>query len=717
VPYGFVRSGTASWATKPIGHLPLSLAALLLIRHAISAATPKAIRFNAVMDPGFFPTDETQAVTQALSAVSTPTILLPAQEASFGNLSILAAHLPLELLYINTHGNEKSMQLHSDAWEGFQVEQMVRLNSLPVVFNNSCISWTGVGASFIRAGARGYLGTLWSVHADRAAAMARTIMSASARAEVPLAASLARAASDHSSDRAYIYIGPVGALLRYDEAATADTHAQFSRIDTYLAALGEMSSLDVPMHGTTPERLYRAIQSQCTALLADENILPEDRLPLGILELGVVLGHFRSFQLTGKEADQLVAHCERLHGQYRATPDLRATAELDIARKKALLLEHRGDIPGAIAIYEAGVAGPAHQSKIAASGWLHLGYSNLLRALHEWDAAESHARTAREILRDTQDTYHELRALGTLGQLLKRKRQFEDALKLAEEGLALARRVHDRNEEVAFAMDVAQLTLVATTTGTRTAAQALAAAREARKTAAANSHTTGQLKAMGLEGGSLRAAGDFAEARRVARAGLAIAKALEDRQEILSFTLDLGMVHREFHEWEEALARFQETVIQALISDELEKLPLTLSLALEVAESSGRVDLSYRTLWQHVQMLCKVPERAQHIMVPILVNHLKKRAAQDPAPMTLAGVSLLLEALMEGVTSRPTDHPGVLYEVLHLIRFALVGDRVRASEIAQSLDEVTGNAFESTAWLATPLPSLARPIAARERRG
>jgi hypothetical protein len=41
--------------------------------------------------------------------------------------------------------------------------QTVASQTSPIVFNNSCWSWSGIADSFLVAGARGYIGTLWAV--------------------------------------------------------------------------------------------------------------------------------------------------------------------------------------------------------------------------------------------------------------------------------------------------------------------------------------------------------------------------------------------------------------------------------------------------------------------------------------------------------------------------------------------------------------------------
>jgi len=50
----------------------------------------------------------------------------------------------------------------------------VASQSSPVVFNNTCWSWSDVGAFFLSCGARGYIGTLWAIKNDAAVVGART---------------------------------------------------------------------------------------------------------------------------------------------------------------------------------------------------------------------------------------------------------------------------------------------------------------------------------------------------------------------------------------------------------------------------------------------------------------------------------------------------------------------------------------------------------------
>ena len=46
--------------------------------------------------------------------------------------------------------------------------------SSPIVFNNTCWSWSEVASFFLACGARAYIGTLWDIHNDAAVLAART---------------------------------------------------------------------------------------------------------------------------------------------------------------------------------------------------------------------------------------------------------------------------------------------------------------------------------------------------------------------------------------------------------------------------------------------------------------------------------------------------------------------------------------------------------------
>lgn len=121
VPYTFLRKCSEDWSTKTTGH---------------AAGDPTLIILTELFD---------------------------------GEL------LPVEFLHFNTHGNQREIEL---ADGGLPAWKLLRqgLPSRPFVFNNSCLSRIGVSREFIRAGARGYIGTLWPVDAEQAARLATAVL-------------------------------------------------------------------------------------------------------------------------------------------------------------------------------------------------------------------------------------------------------------------------------------------------------------------------------------------------------------------------------------------------------------------------------------------------------------------------------------------------------------------------------------------------------------
>nr|WP_315249420.1 CHAT domain-containing protein [uncultured Duganella sp.] len=146
--------------------------------------------------------------------------------------------LSTALVLIAAHGAERAIELE----QGHSVRDSEiadwRLTGSPLVFNNSCSSWTEVGQAFLRAGARAYVGTLWDVTHESASNFANCLLQQMldrpfdgvARA-LTLAAAHRAADATAAYDGAYIYVGlpqasarlapPVNRFERLENAALA----------------------------------------------------------------------------------------------------------------------------------------------------------------------------------------------------------------------------------------------------------------------------------------------------------------------------------------------------------------------------------------------------------------------------------------------------------------------------------------------------------------
>jgi hypothetical protein len=210
IPYTFVRNSDHDWSTKPIGHVATDGRLMVATHVWLGTQTPAKAPFAAIFDPGFFETSESRDVAAAMDRQSAHPIVFSNTAATLDGLR-MASHLPLDLIFFNTHGSDDSIVLEAQTFREYKLKneslvQWVVLDSAPIVFNNSCLSWRGVGREFVRVGARGYVGTLWPVSAPKAARFAARAMGALVNG-ASVAAAICQAGLDDETRRAYIYAG------------------------------------------------------------------------------------------------------------------------------------------------------------------------------------------------------------------------------------------------------------------------------------------------------------------------------------------------------------------------------------------------------------------------------------------------------------------------------------------------------------------------------
>lgn len=240
-PYHFAAHDGRSWAEKPIGHVAGDMS-LLLLDELYGEAPHVQAGFDVLFDPGYIATVETSGVLSKLDGAASYPLLLAGPAGSSLALTWLAPTLPIELLFFNSHGSENGLMLADMPMPlpASKIVQRTTLRARPIVFNNSCLSWVGVGREFVRAGARGYIGTLWSVHEAQAAEFAKAAVGAMTSVDAPVASALRCAGAAGVDARAYIFIGTTATRLRRVKAASRNDAGD----STLPAALLILHSLD-----------------------------------------------------------------------------------------------------------------------------------------------------------------------------------------------------------------------------------------------------------------------------------------------------------------------------------------------------------------------------------------------------------------------------------------------------------------------------------------
>lgn len=154
-----------------IAHLPRQIASVLVPGAGRAEADePPPVSFGVIFDAlGAVVATESEAyVAQLAEGLSVPVVLsgLRAQQEA---LQEVLQRLDTDLVVLIAHGERDHIV---DAVNGLIPAALIqtwRLRGRPLIFNNSCTSWTSTGEAFLRAGAGGMIATLWPVPNDVAA--------------------------------------------------------------------------------------------------------------------------------------------------------------------------------------------------------------------------------------------------------------------------------------------------------------------------------------------------------------------------------------------------------------------------------------------------------------------------------------------------------------------------------------------------------------------
>jgi hypothetical protein len=278
-----------------VAHLPGQVTSMLLSRPVEPA--PR-LQFGVVFDAlRAFTTTEGEVYRDKLAEGISYPILLSRKDARREVLQEVLHRVDVDLLMIIAHGEEDHFEdADNDGIPGNLIRTW-QLRGQPVVFNNSCSSWSSTGEAFLAAGARAYIGTLWPVANDVAAGIGSYVGGrVHDEGILPLLNQAVRGIDDPET-AAYVYIGLPDArfmareAIDEEEALAVLTEAmnQLYRCMTELAAEGELD-VAVSLHNAA----VPALRARFAAMVTPGKVplhLPSPLAQASVLDIDYVLAN------------------------------------------------------------------------------------------------------------------------------------------------------------------------------------------------------------------------------------------------------------------------------------------------------------------------------------------------------------------------------------------------------------------------------------------
>jgi tetratricopeptide (TPR) repeat protein len=551
LPYTFLRTQTADWRHKPIGHLTGD-PTLIILRELLAEHEPRPeFGFSLIFDTGYFRDSETTHVFGAVQQHYNYPLLLGGESANLDALISLPKILPVEMIFFNTHGSDDSIMLSEMPIESYVIPQWCNFKDAPFIFNNSCQSWTGVGREFVRSGARGYIGSLWSIPSRSAAQFARVVIERLAAGDAAVAEAIVKTGVAVTTEMSYIFVGTVNARLgsgraRRVSSLPTDTQAQVAALCNLLVvAAGKTGNRSVArtLEGEVTRLRQALVQREPTASHIDmllnalelsvhhEIPVPEDALRSKSLidDVTAALSHSN---LAKDAAGERWARLHALTGDFYARFGSIEAAQT--AYKRAVDL---GDLcSGRDQIYLLMAQNAMHQGRHS--------------------EAKEFADLAREIA--TPGSEQVIAAVGILGQLARRNDDPSAAMDYAVQGYKMSQAVRNRSRQGTFKLDESMVHQM-----NSDIVQAIDSALAALKLFREAGDDRGELAGIGRLCVYYELNGDLARAYEYATSGLEHARRLGLLSEEAAFLSDQarllagrGDVKEAFNCWRDALQIF-----------------------------------------------------------------------------------------------------------------------------------------------------------------
>lgn len=709
LPYNFVRKGKVDWSSKTIGHVAGDKSLLILTEMCWTSRSAD-VGFTLLFDPVEFGA-ETRDVLEVLKTRRSYPLVLSKEAGSSLALLLLGTSMPIDMLFFNTHGDNQTIKLSDGDLPAFKIVQRQTLASRPFIFNSSCLSWVGVGREFVRAGARGYIGTLWPVNAGYARNYARTVLERVTSGGQPISAALRNTGVPPSTERAYIYVGTCSSRL--EEPARGEAQDERRRaaeaakilLDRRIALLAQFgTSYGNPIH----EALENVLRIEGARFIEDFGrhwpTQGTDRLELDILELEAVSREARWQRGAVEHALRRIEHTKQVLDSLQLDSKGRLVFEARIKWLKAEILLLSGQSEQAIAVFEESIR--SAESVGEAITTPALGLCDALRKLgRNKEALTWAAKADAAYVAQGEPAVARLGSLGRLAQISSALRDYDAALSHARQGLALADETDELSERAEFKGDEARILRRMGRLD-----EASVAAKEFLDFARQAFDAPREMAALGVLGQILVAREQFEAARKHVQEGLAFARLLGIRRSIGDFLWDLAGIESHAGNHEKAIdCALESTAIFGDLGD-MPRIRYGLGFTTDqyaaIVRASPERDtwsILSRIIEVNLSVLGRVDTK---LSTPIVIETV--RALQDLVsrlgPRSLRGridgFALSARSAANAAGSRASDHFAFIVDLFSLFEDLSQSRFAEALQRGQRIDSRSDGAFGLAAFVA-----------------
>ncbi len=693
LPYSFVHAGEANWTRKPIGHVVADPTLVVLTELYGAGVARQAGTFSLVFDGGSYRAVDSSEPVHRVGHFTHP-IVLSGADASLDALRRLSGDLPVELVFFNTHGDDDGIVLGEQELPDWLVPHALRLGHRPIVFNNSCRPWTALGREFVRAGARGYIGTLWTIPPNLAAGFARTVVRRLTVEEAPAAHAIVNTGTPGGVERSYLYVGTVnGRLDEWRDRSTTDGEA----------ALAECRLLAGAAPGCG-EPLTRVLHREITVLrkAAEQADATDTASYADVLLDELSLTH------DDAEAAGLVAKVDGVLAGLDLSDDELGARWARLLRLTGHRHEDRGEYPEALADFQRCVGfGDACRDRAD----VLLRMARLLVRQERPEEARRAALEAHDVLRADGSPTRLMEAIGVLGELSGD--DHAAGVRYAVEGHDLAVELDDRPKQAAFRLEEC-----VRHRGAGDLDAAVEAGLHAVELFRAEGDDRSELAGVRELGACHRDAGELETAQHYATVGVALAERLGVPVELAACHDDLGHVLTLRGDHVKALEHYRHAVELLVAKGEWEQ---GAALLPNLAVGAVRAD-DPEALWTTALCGGLICELASHAtwasVVPLVVDSMKRAIETGPLELTERGMTDFAHAVTTGNRDEMPFQVGVLADVV-VVLLAWLMDRTDHGIVgfARELDRTTGGVLDLAGYIAVSYAGRARnPGQGRSRR-